>query len=307
MNGDLLALAKRFRTEERAIAYLERLRWPNGPVCPHCGGADPYRLKCKAKDGKKIRVGLLKCSQCYKQFTVKVGTIFESSHIPVSKWVIAIHLLCASKKGMSAHQFHRMLKLDYKSAWFMVHRLRHAMADDGSFRLVGTVEADETYVGGRRRGFGTGRGRPTKMPVVALVQRKGPAKAFPVATVTSATLWPALRDNVHPFSSLMTDQLPAYATLGKAFASHSTVNHSEEEYVRGNVHTNTVESFFSLLKRGINGTFHSVSKQHLHRYCDEFAFRWSNRIALGIDDAQRAENLIAATEGKRLMYRQPAA
>lgn len=308
MTGDILALSKRFRTEERAIAYLERMRWPDGPVCPHCGGADPYRLKCKSKDGKKIRVGLLKCSQCYKQFTVKVGTIFESSHIPVSKWVIAIHLLCASKKSMSAHQFHRMLKMDYKSAWFMVHRLRHAMAADGTFRMIGTIEVDETYVGGRRRGRKfQGRSLGNKVPVVALVQRNGTARAFPVERVTSGTLWTAMQNNIHPFSKVMTDELTAYETIGKSFASHETVNHTSEEYVRGNVHTNTVESFFSLLKRGINGTFHSVSKQHLHRYCDEFAFRWTNRIKLGVDDHQRAVNLIAATEGKRLMFKQPAA
>lgn len=304
-----------FRNEDEAIALLEKLRWPNGAACPHCGGADPYRLTPKATTKTRTQRGLWKCSQCRKKFTVKVGTVMESSHIPVSKWLMALHLISASKKGMSALQFQRMLGVTYRAAWFMAHRLRHAMSAE-SFLMSGTVEVDETYVGGKRR---IGRysyekapvGRPgpkdqTKTAVVALVQRQGRAVAFPVQRVDGATLQTAIRQRVDLSAKMMSDELHAYDGLSMGFASHDTIKHSDGVYARGHVHTNTVEGFFALLKRGIVGTFHHVSKGHLHRYCDEFAFRYTNRVAVGVDDETRTKMLIAATEGKRLTFTQPS-
>jgi hypothetical protein len=232
---------------------------------------------------------------------------------------MAIHLLMSSKKGMSAHQFHRMLGITYRAAWFMAHRLRHAASEDaGMFKLSGLVEVDETYVGGKRRAgnrkdgrtMATGRPGPddrTKTAVVALVERKGRAVAFPVERVDGKTLQDAIRLRTRPAATyMMSDELHAYDALKMGFAGHDTVKHSAGEYVRENAHTNTVEGFFSLLKRGIMGTFHHVSKGHLHRYCDEFAFRYSNRIALGVSDDDRARMLVLAGEGKRLTYKQPS-
>ncbi len=314
--GNLVRLTK-FKTEEEAIALLESLRWPNGAACPHCGGCNPYRLvsRTTTPGKRKARIGLWKCKDCRKQFTVKVGTIFESSHIPVSKWLMGIHLLCASKKGMSAHQFHRMLGITYRAAWFMAHRLRHAMADDALFpKLSGTVEADETYIGGKRRagryGYEGKGGRPaphdtTKTAVVALVERKGRATAFPVEHVDGKTLQTVIRQRVEPKSHMMTDELHAYGGLVNGF-THDTIKHSAGIYARGNVHTNTVEGFFALLKRGIVGTFHHVSRGHLHRYCDEFAFRYNSRTALGYTDGDRAAMLVKFGEGKRLTFKQPS-
>ncbi len=298
-----------FRNEAEAIALLESLRWPNGAACPHCGGADPYRLTPKATTKTRTQTGLWKCSQCRKKFTVKVGTIFESSHIPVSKWLMALHLISASKKGMSALQFKRMLGITYRAAWFMAHRLRHAMASDLFVKLAGVVEADETYVGARRL-RGSKRGRPGpeshKAPVVALVERQGRVRLFPMPRVTANNLREALRQHVSPSATLMTDEFGIYRKPGKEFAKHETVNHGLGEYVRGEAYTNTAEGVFSLLKRGINGSFHHVSKGHLHRYCAEFEFRWNNRIALGVDDHQRTANIVLGAEGKRLTFRQPS-
>lgn len=319
--GTLLKLAKRFRNEEAAIRHLESLRWPNGAACPHCGGAEPYRLTSRGKvQGKRqIRKGLWKCNACRRQFTVKVGTIFEQSHIPVSKWLLALHLLAASKKGMSAHQFHRMLGVTYRSAWFMAHRLRHAMATDAGIfqKFSGTVEVDETYVGGKRRVGGRNRngkpmiGRPqpgdaVKTPVVVLVERKGRAVAFPIERVDGRTLQTAIRERVHPVAHMMSDELHAYDGLSMGFAAHDTIKHSDGVYAKGNIHTNTAEGFFALLKRGIVGTFHHVSKGHLHRYANEFAFRYSTRDAMGVNDEQRAAMIVRAAEGKRLTFKQPS-
>ncbi len=303
-----LAKWSAFQCEDDAIAFLESIRWPDGVACPHCGGVAPYRLTPKATTKTRTQKGLWKCSQCRNKFTVKVGTIMESSHIPVSKWLQAIHLLMASKKGMSAHQFHRMLGITYRAAWFMAHRLRHAATEDASmFKLSGVVEMDETYVGGKRRGTGGGRPGPdsNKTPVVALVERGGRVRAFPVARVTANTLAAALAENAKRDVTLMTDDFPAYKRMGHT-GEHETVSHSSKEYVRGDVHTNTVEGFFSLLKRGINGTFHHVSKGHLHRYCDEFAYRYNTREKLGWTDELRARWLVRAGEGKRLTYKQPS-
>lgn len=321
--GSNLTKFTAFQSEDDAIRMLEKLRWPNGAACPHCGGADPYRLTPRATTKTRTQKGLWKCSQCRKKFTVKTGSVFEASHIPASKWIMAVHLLMASKKGMSAHQLHRMLGMTYRSAWFMAHRLRHAASVDGTmFKLSGLVEADETYVGGKRRMGNrkdgrtllTGRPGPqdkTKTPVVALVERKGRALAFPVERVDGKTLQDAIRSRTRPATTaMMTDDLKSYHGLDMGFAGHESVKHSTGEYVRyeaGNdVHTNSVEGFFSLLKRGIMGTFHHVSKGHLHRYCDEFAFRYSNRVALGVNDEDRAKLLVLGAEGKRLTYRQPS-
>jgi len=274
---NLSRLAKHFSDEDSARALLESMRWPNGAACPHCGGADPYRLTPKA--GSKTRKGLWKCRACRKQFTVTVGTIFEDSHIPLSKWLLAIHLLCASKKGMSARQLHRMLGVTYKSAWFMANRLRYAMSQEPlASKLAGVVEVDETYIGARHK-RGTRRGRPGpdshKTPVVALVERGGRVRAIPMPRITAENLKTAMSAHMDPDATLMTDELVTYKAL--RHPDHQTVNHSVGEYVRADVHVNSAEGFFSLLKRGINGVYHHVGKGHLGRYCDEFSFRYDSR------------------------------
>lgn len=313
---NLSVLAKHFSDEAAARQLLENMRWPNGVVCPRCGGCDPYKLKPKASGKNPARQGLFKCRACRKQFSSTTGTIFESSHVPVSKWLLAIHLICASKKGLSAHQLHRMLGVTYRAAWFMNHRLRHAMAQGDGVMFSGVVEVDETYVGGRRRVGATNKadkeklaiGRPGPKdkkltPVVALVERSGRLAMFPVERVDGRTLQTEIRKRVNRAAHMMTDDLNVYNGLDMGFASHRTIKHSNKEYVRGDVHTNTIEGAFSLLKRGIIGVFHHVSKGHLHRYCDEFSFRYNTRTALGYTDNDRAALLVASTEGKRLTYR----
>lgn len=309
MDGlNISQLAKYFSDEDAARELLEKMRWPNGAACPRCGGSDPYKLTPRATSKKPGRKGLYKCRACRKQFTVTVGTVFEDSHIPLSKWLLAIHLLASSKKGMSAHQLHRNLGISYKGAWFMAHRLRYAMAAGPMAELMtGVVEADETYVGARSK-RGTRRGRPGpdshKTPVVALVERgSGRVRAFTMPRVTSENLRGAILSNVDTSATLMTDEYASYHSVGKSMAAHGVVKHKADEYVRGNAHTNTVEGFFSLLKRGVNGVYHHVSRGHLNRYCDEFAFRYENRKTT---DAERANLLVLGAEGKRLTYKQPA-
>lgn len=301
-------LGSHFADPDKAREYLEFLRWGvSGPACPHCGGSDPYSIIPK-KAGSKTRKGLYKCriKECRKQFTVTVGTIFEDSHIPLNKWLQGLHLICASKKGISSKQLQRMLGITYKAAWFMSHRLRHAMRQEPLMGLLsGVVEVDETYVGGRRRGNGR-RGRPSptdpqKTPVVALVERGGNVRTQPMERVTAENIGQVIRDAVDVKNSvLMTDEAGLYPGVGREFTDHQTVKHSSREYVRGAAHTNTVEGFFSLLKRGLNGTFHHVGRGHLARYCDEFAFRYNARK---VSDAQRTALLMRAAEGKRLTYR----
>ena len=240
---------------------------------------------------------------------VTVGTIFEDSHIPLHKWLLAIHLLCASKKGMSAHQLHRMLGVTYKSGWFMAHRIRYAMKQEPlSSKLKGTVEADETYVGGKVKGKGVYVGKQNKTPVVSLVQRQGEVRSFHVEQVTAKNLKPILKEHVHGWSNLMTDDSAVYAHLGKKFATHDVVKHSASEYVRREpgkiVHTNTVEGFFSILKRGIIGVYRHVGKQHLHRYLSEFDFRYNSRDT---SDGERAILAVKGTAGKRLTYQDSSA
>jgi transposase-like protein len=310
---NLSRLAKYFSDEEAARALLEQMRWSGHPTCPRCGGLNPYKITPR-EGTKTTRKGLYKCSQCRKPFTVTVGTIFEDSHIPISKWLLAMHLMCASKKGMSAHQLHRMLDVTYKSAWFMAHRLRYAMMDPIIVeKLKGIVEVDETYVGGRQKRnsghFDARRGHPAensnKTPVVALVERQGKVRAFPMMRVTAENLHAAIYKHVDvPNSTLMTDEAPSYKKIGQKFTRHGVVKHGAHEYVRGDSHTNTVEGFFSLLKRGINGVYHHVGRGHLGRYVDEFSFRYNAR---GVDDGTRTELLVAGAEGKRLTYKQPAA
>lgn len=293
-------------TEDQARDYLEQIRWPEGPVCPHCGSLRATRLQ-----GKSTPAGTLKCRDCRIKFTVRVGTIFEDSPIQLRKWVIAFHLLCSSKKGFSAKQLQRNLGLgSYESAWFMAHRIRHAMAS-GSFDkgpLTGTVEVDETYVGGKSRKGAKEKAKPgrgtKKAAVMVLVERDGRARAMPIERVNADTLKPAIRENVERSARIVTDEWSAYIGIGKEFdGGHHTVNHGAGEYVRDDVHTNTAESYFALLKRGVYGTFHHVSKAHLHRYCDEFSFRWSLRETT---DGERAAAAIARIEGRRLTYRRLA-
>ncbi len=303
-------LGAHFADDDKAREYMEFLRWGNaGPACPRCGGADPYRLT--PKPGSTTRKGLLKCRACRKQFTVTVGTVFEDSHIKLTKWIQAIYLIGASKKGISAHQLHRMLGVTYRSAWFMAHRLRYAMDNDLTAPLSGTVEVDEAYIGGKRK---SGKGRVPadggrKAAVAILVERGGRVKAMPTARVTGDSMTAAIKSHVAPGSVLMTDETNIYhgpkGPSGKrtiAGMTRHTVNHGRGVYVRGNVHTNTAEGFVSLMKRGIVGTFHHVGKGHRGRYVSEFEFRYNVRH---MSDAQRPVVLVQGAEGKRLTYKQP--
>jgi transposase-like protein len=294
----------KFTTEEAAREHLETTRWPHGPVCPHCGGAD-RQSRIEANLPKKVRAGLLFCGHCRSQYSVTVGTVFEDSKLPLHKWVYAIHLMCASKKGISSLQMSRVLKVSYKTAWFMSHRIRAAMGDQHEGQLGGNgggqVEADETFIG-FKRGRAVRAGTGHKHAVFTLVERSGKARSFHVANVTGATLKPILEKHVAKGVDLMTDDAGQYPAITGDYA-HSTVNHSAKEYVRGIVHTNTVEGYFAILKRGIVGTFHHVSEQHLQRYCDEFDFRYNNRESLGVNDEQRAVQVVKGLYGKRLTYR----
>lgn len=290
-------------TEDQARDTFEHIRWPNGPVCPHCGSVDAIKLQ-----GKAHRVGLYKCHGCEGQFSATINTIMEDSHIPIRTWMMAFAILCSSKKGVSALQLQRQLGLgSYRSAWHMAHRIRHAMSKEPLAGLLsGTVEVDETYIGGKPR-KGTGKhkkGRGTKkIPVVALVERGGRVRAHKIEHVNAKTLKGAILENVDRSSAIMTDEWRSYYGIGKEFAGgHQVVNHGKGEYKRGDASTNEVEAFFALLKRGIVGSFHHVSKQHLNRYCDEFSFRWNHRKTT---DGERTIEAIKGAEGKRLMYRAP--
>jgi len=285
--------------EDAAREYLEQERWPNGTVCPHCGAMDAYRLQPKTESKRPVRKGVWKCKACRKQFTVTVGTIFADSHIPLYQWLSAIQFLCASKKGMSAHQLHRMLNITYKSAWFMAHRIRYAIGQSPVIKkLQGTVEADETYIGGKHHGK-RGRGSENKTPVFALVERGGDVRAFKTERVTAKNLREKIRENVDKEATIMTDEFLAYKNLGREF-THFTVNHGAKQYVNGDIHTNTIEGYFSILKRGITGVYHHVSEQHLDRYLAEFGFRYNSRK---VEDIVRVGLAIKQTEGKRLTYK----
>ena len=294
-----------FHNEEAAIKHLESIIWADGVVCPKCGGVDKYyELK-----GKKCRAGLKKCGHCRKQFTVKVGTVFESSHIPVHKWLQAVYLMASSKKGFSAHQLHRTLEVTYKTAWFMAHRIREAMRELHIEPMGGegkAVEVDETYVGGLEKNkhaskrLNSGRGAVGKEAVLSLVERGGKVRSQHVQSVTASNLKPILQEQIASDTRLMTDEARQYIPIGKEFAEHSSVSHSIGEYVRGDIHTNTIEGFFSIFKRGMKGIYQHCKSTHLKRYLCEYDFRYNNR---DIEDIERTVIALSGITGKRLMYR----
>lgn len=288
-----------FTDETKAREYLEALRWPDGPYCPHCGSVEGIRRL----EGKSTRPGLHQCNECRQHFTVTVGTVYERSHIPLHKWLLATHLLSASKKGISAHQLHRMLGITYKSAWFMAHRIREAMKDTNPAPLGGegkTVEADETFIGRKKR-KSKKYGYEHKMKVVSLVERDGgKARSVVVDKLNTKSIAPILRTTASRKSNLVTDEARHYVKVGREFASHESVNHAAKEYVRGDTHTNTIEGFFSIFKRGMKGIYQHCGEQHLQRYLNEFDFRYNNRQ---ITDAERADEALKGIAGKRLTYR----
>lgn len=281
-------------TDHQARQFIENLRWPQGAVCPRC-------KKQEVTEVEGGRDGLYNCRLCRKQFTVTVGTIFEGSHIPLSKWVQAFHLVCSSKKGMSTLQLSRLLGITYKSAWHMTHRIRFVMRPPrGTDKLSQTVEVDETYIGGKPSHKAKTSTKERKTPVVAMVQRDGPARAKAAKSLSSAALLSTVQHYVGTNAQLMTDDWKAHGGLDHLYDGRETIVHSKREYVRGNVHTNTVESFFALLKRGIVGSYHHVSRKHLNRYCDEFAFRWSHR---NVSDLERTTIALTQAPGRKLPYR----
>ena len=294
--------------EHVAVAFLEQLRWGRDcrHACPRCGSDDVYVVMARKEPEKRNADYRWRCRGCGRYHTVRTGTVMEDSRIPLRHWCHAFWKVCSSKKGISAKQIQRESGLSYKSALFLMHRVRFALADMNGCKLSGTVEVDETYVGGKPRP-GTGPHKPgrgtKKTPVVGLVQRAGDVRAGVIPDVTMKTLRGAMREHVDPSSRIITDEFSSYRGTGREFAGgHETVNHGRREYSRGDVHTNTAESFFALIKRGIYGTFHAVSKRHLHRYVSEFEFGWNTRKD---DDGERVAKAIRASQGKRLMYREP--
>lgn len=299
---------KMFHDEDAARAYFEAQRWPDGePVCPHCGSKHTHRL-----EGGSQRNGLIQCNDCLLNFTVTVGTVMESSHLPLTKWALAFHKMAASKKGISAKQMQRELNLgSYRTAWFLCHRIREAMGltkDAGPIGGKGkTVESDETFVGGKKKNVHNGKPEPKKHAVHALVERGGEVRATHVPNVSAKTLRTAIAKHVAKGTTMNTDDALAYYHMSKEFAAHGVVNHSRDEYVSkdGETHIQSAEAFFAILKRGVMGSFHSVFEQHRQRYVDEFAFRWNARSALGFEDAERARRMVKGAFGKRLKYRNP--
>lgn len=301
--------------ETKAVEFMEWQRWCDDPVCPRCGSDNVYQMRDR-KTGEREKGFRWRCRACKRQYSVRTDTVFEDSRIPLKYWCLAFWRACSSKKGVSALQIKRETGLTYKSALFLMHRIRFAMADQPTGKLRGTVEVDETYVGGKPRYSqphpihpGKRRRGPApdfterKTPVMALVERNGRVKALVPDQVTGANLKSAIRHHVDPSAAIHTDEHPGYRGIGREFAGgHETVNHSAKEYSRGDVTTNTVEGFFSLLKRGVMGTFHHVSKKHLHRYVAEFEFRYNSRKT---DDGGRLQAVIKAAEGKRLFFYEP--
>jgi transposase-like protein len=294
-----------FHDEAKAVAHLEASRWPNGPFCPYCGSLNVHRM------AGKTQAGMFLCNDCRDKFSARVGSVMERSHIPVHKWLLAMHLMAASKKCMSSKQLQRMLNVSYKSAWFLSMRIREAMSLSVSAGPIGghgkTVESDETFVGGKKKNVHKGKPEPKKHAVHALVERGGQMRATHVADVSARTLRKAISKHVAKGTTMNTDDALAYYHMSKEFAAHGVVNHSADEYVSkdGKVHIQSAEAFFAILKRGVMGSFHSISEQHLQRYIDEFAFRWNTRSALGVEDTERAAAILKASEGKRLTYRRP--
>ena len=304
--------------EAAAFAHVEGIIWPNGPVCPHCGVVDSaypltgVRTKPSAKNPEgKERHGLWKCRECRKQFTVRKGTIFEESHIEMHKWLQAIHLMLSSKKGISSHQMHRVLEITYKSAWFLTHRIRECMRDGALAPFGGnggTVEVDETFIGTKHKKSKTARGYAHKNAMLTLVDRDTQkAKSIVVDDIKKDTLVPILRENIAKEAVIYTDEAKQYGKLADDFAGHDFTTHSAGEYVKREkpeVHTNTVEGFYSIFKRGMKGVYQHCGKQHLHRYAAEFDFRYNNRVGNGVDDVQRSAIALQSTVGKRLTYAQ---
>ena len=293
--------APHFHSEEAAYAYIEARLWPNGPVCPHCGGVE--RIGKLA--GKSTRVGTYKCYQCRKPFTVKIGTILESSHVALNIWLQAIYLTVGSKKGISSNQLHRTLGVTLKTAWFMAHRIREAMrgGDLAPFGSGGgIVEADETFIG-RIEGRTARQGDHHKYKILALVDRdSGKSRAFVIDRVHALSIAPIILANMDREARLFTDEATAYSAFTLRFADHQRVNHRSGEYGRGEIHTNTIEGYFRIFKRGMRGVYQWCGEKHLHRYLAEFDFRYSNREANGVDDKARADRLFAGVVGKRLTY-----
>ena len=291
--------APMFHDEAKALAHLEASRWPDGVNCPHCGS-----LRVRKMEGK-TQAGMFLCNDCRDKFTVRSGSVMERSHVPLHKWLLATHIMAASKKGMSALQMSRMIGVTYKTAWFLCHRVREAMDGAAPTGPLGgpdtVVEADETYVGGKARNRATRKPAPKKA-VVALVERDGKARSFHVANVNAKTLRPLIVTNVDRASHLMTDESHVYTSVGREFNGHSTVNHSASEYVTtgGFKHSNTAENFFSIFKRGVIGTYHHMSEAHLGRYCAEFDLRYNTR---DMSDGERAAIILKGAEGRRLTYR----
>ncbi len=298
-----------FTNKDAAREYLEKTRWAGGVLCPHCKGKD----KCTKLAGKKHRPGVYQCGNCRKQFTVTVGTVFERSKVPLNKWLLATHLMAASKKGISAHQLHREIGVTYKTAWFMFHRIREAMRDDTivDFGAGGTeVEVDETFIGHDRtvkpKHTKKGRGYAHKHKVLALVDREtGRAKSMVVDDLKAKTLVPILKENIAREATVYTDEAGQYRYLGREFSGHDFVRHGQGEWGRGSIHTNTIEGYFSIFKRGMKGVYQHCAKKHLHRYSAKFEFRYNHRSANGVDDTMRAAAIIKGAEGKRLTYRRP--
>jgi transposase-like protein len=319
IDGELVAMAAfteaRFNDDDAARAYLETIRWPDGPICPHCGVINHAYAKSRG--------GVYRCAEaaCRKDFTVTMNSPMERSHIALHKWVLAFHLMCSSKKGMSAHQLHRTIGVTYKSAWFMAHRIRECMRDGGLAPMGGNgkiVEADETYYGNvaeSKLRYKTTKGRPftkggysgpsQKRPIVALIERGGRVRTFHVPVADKASVTKIVRDNIARESRLHTDESKLYTGSDAHFASHETVKHSRKEYVRGDVHTSSAEGYFSIFKRGMRGVYQHCAEKHLHRYLAEYDFRYNNRIALGVNDGERAALAVKNATGKRLTYRQP--
>jgi transposase-like protein len=301
-----MSLLKIYTDENAARKHLESLNWPDGPICPHCGTVnEATKLK-----GKSTRPGVYKCRPCQKPFSVTVGTVFERSKIKLNVWVHAVDIYTASKKGFSAHQLHRTLNVTYKTAWFMAHRIREAMRDHKPGPMGGagkSVEIDETYIG-----FEEGANSKTprnagqfRNVVLTLVERGGSSRSFHVGSATLNQIVPIIRTNVRRESIIMTDESSLYRSLGGEYFSHDTVNHSDKEWTRGDIGTNTVEGFYSIFKRGMKGVYQHCAEKHLHRYLAEFDFRYNTRISVGFNDTMRAEKALQGIVGKRLMYRRP--
>ena len=303
MNSNLNA--PHFKDEAAAYEYVEAHLWPTGPVCPHCGNCDATRIRKLA--GKATRPGLRKCNECRKQFTVKVGTIFEDSHVPMTHWLQAIYLMCSSKKGISTRQLQRMLGGSMKTAWFVGHRIRHAMAPGADSGLLGgpgaTVEADETYLSKSpktRKAPGTALNAKPAPMVFSLVERGGNVRSM---YLDDKNIRGALTQHLDERSRLVTDGAQTYRFAMPTPAQHESVDHSKYEWARGDVHTNTLEGFFSIFKRGLVGVYQHMDKKHLDRYLAEFDFRMNTREKLKISDTQRTAIAVAGFAGKRLTYK----